>query len=204
MPSSLAKLSGYARGMTPSPTPSPSPSPIDGSWLTIHGPLVVVPDGGWDTLISLLALLISLVAVWFTFSARPLARAAVVRWYVSESDPHDQNPVKTHDGDEVTVLNIGRAPMILKDIRVITADGKRRRTDEGKRGPDGKRVPFPALPASVPSGDVLSAWFPSSLAGETSGVKHGYEITTLRPGGFFRRSTREAKIVVKVSEADST
>jgi len=182
-------------------TPSPSPSPTDdGNWLTINGPLIVVPDGSWQLLISALALVVSATALWFALAAAPRVRALAVRSYLTFDSPGTEDPTVHHDGDEVTVVNLGRAALVLEDLRALTKDGRRKKAAAGPRGFKSKRVKFPTLPISIPPGGVLTAWFPTALAGEKAGLEHGYEVTTLHRGGFLWLKTKRRKIIVKATE----
>lgn len=171
-------------------TPTPSPIPTDGSWLTITGPLIVVPDGGWQVLISIVALLVSVSTLWYTLSARARVHASVMRRRLMFEA--DQSVV---DGDEVQIFNLGRSASVIISVQARTAAGKLLSAKSMPRGFENDPVEFPALPVTLQPHGVLTVWFSKALAGEEAGIEHGYQITYLRPG--LLRATKQRTLIVK-------
>jgi len=168
------------------PTPSPSSPP----WIEIQGPLFVVAPGGWQVLISVLALVISGGTLWFTLTARARVVAQAERiWLQFEHGPHP-------DGDYVTIFNIGRTGAIILDIRALTKTGNYLKAEQMPKGFDSKAVQFPELPHTLPPHGALQAWFSTGLTKDSeAGHDHGYQIRYMQPSGFTRKMKPKTLIV---------
>ncbi|CAH0137932.1 hypothetical protein [Microbacterium foliorum] len=170
-------------------TSEPSPSP-GVPWLVIDSPLLVVSDGGWQTLISVLALAVSAWTLFYTLTARPRVSAVVQRW------TYKSGGQEVPDGDDVTVMNTGRAPVIVKSISAIGPDGAESAATKSKRGPSREVVTLPTFPLVVEPGKVLTVWMPVLLHGAEASHTHGFKINYLvRP--LFRAKARVRALIVK-------
>jgi hypothetical protein len=173
-------------------TTTPSPGPQPGS-LVIEGPLFVFPDGSWGVLISVLALTVSAITLWYTLSAKSRVRGHVQRGYVMVGAK------AMHDGDEVVIVNLGRSAAIVYDVRALTEDGRRLKAASMSRGTENKTVLFPPMPQTLDKGAVLPVWFSTALAGERAGRDHGYVITYTDTGGWGRRVGTQKELTVKAT-----
>lgn len=167
--------------MPPSPSPSPSETPPDDGWLTIHGPLIVLPDGGWQVLISLLALAVSAATLWYTLSGRAVIDAQAVK-----IGRRERGSI-VFDGYDVIVYNTGRIAAILTSIDLETGEDEFSTPRTAHRGIGRETVEFPAMPLALNPQTAVRTSFPDRM-GDSSGEPYTYRfrIQYLRPARFGR------------------
>lgn len=137
------------------------------------------------TIISILALIVSACAFWYTLSARARVQAEVERYVLDGPDPHR---------DHVNIYNTGRAPAIILMVGAMNeARGLVAAKTMTLPGSD-EPVPFPELPMSLPPQGVLRVTFSALHVGPEAGTKYGYGIIYLRPRPL-RRAVRDKMIV---------
>ncbi len=102
-------------------------------------------------------------------------------------------------GDEVVITNLGRTAAVIYDVSAITKDDEYLRSASMRRGYDSELIPFPDLPKSLAPGDVFTAWFSVSLAGEAAGRDFGYVVTYANTSTRSKSREEFAELVVKAT-----
>lgn len=175
---------------------TPSPAPLPGvPWIVIDGPLIAVPEGGWQVLISVVALLVSAGTLIYTLTARPRVSATVQRHTY-----RDDNGVQVPDGDDVSVMNLGRASVIVRSVDAIGPDGTESRAPKALRGPKRETVIAPSFPLVIEPGKVVTIWMPVALYGATASYEHGFKVSHLTRA-LIRRQPRTRTLIVRGGNA---